>query len=1240
MKIYNYDTISSSEGDTISLASNSKFEGHVITTINSAKGNTFEVVDSDLFLTEVTNCIAGKGIVLNATNSTIRGVDVENIVGSKSDAIALDGTKMSLSTLTTIVSGDGKAINAVNSELNISTIDTISSAQNIAVYLTGTTVSLIRDAALVTAGQKTAVHIENGAWGQFNNTELITSGNGVAVKVTDGRYTDDTGDMRQGYSQAIEGISSTIEVQNIQYLTSAELVAVELTDCTYYFSYAINFTGKNGAFFGTNCKGALQFVEEMSAGEDVAVKTIGCSGPLEWDTIDLITSGTQNGWEVSGDLKGFRAANILKIESPLETALDWNQEGGDAYLYNVGTIEAPIKTAANITVTGKFRLEKLGSILAEEEKALVVSVSEGSELQIDDFESISSEMETAISGTSQGKLSITNGTTIESQMVSGVLLDGEGALYSTIRFAEIDSIKATEATDHLVKITNCSFLQLHKVASFELGTGSDTSYIAYLTGNSGKFGRCEVIDCQSFTATKGRGGLYLRDFFDFDVVCSREKGNIIIEECTGGYLFAAIGCNGRIANFKDIVDHSNKATMGIFVYGALDGCPGNVQIWNIDSIQSKENAVFIATYGCVEMHNVTEIRTPEGSPAVRIENGQILVQGGSTPTRLSAKDINSSALEIQGTNKVTLTSIKTEASKGKVFIDDSDVTLRKVEINGDFEVDDSTVEARKSTFNTSVKATAARIEFYNCNIDLAAQAGTYQDFSFDPTSSIYLHRTPIMGSGVVVGEGVLHGDIETITTDINVGAGVVLLNKSNVSQTTFNSTTSFLHKVDVTGDITSTTGSHFWNDVVVSGRTTLDADGIIANNLDVSHGLYFTGDEGGIFNRFNGHAGSINLSEDSGTIFNHLKVVWAINVPNNAGAIFNQVLEMNSDFEILADSGCILNRINGNVNTDFTINGTSGVIASYLKGNDLELTAQTGSDAGGLLGSYIFLEGDLDINKNTSVLADALIVEGDITINAEGSMASIGGQFSNPPEGDGVMLDIGPVAGAFAPREEIRASLPADWQWPILVTGLHIHADSDPTKSAITTRANWGALTVCGDAFSGKMDVVSSGHDAGVLEGGGEGTFVRQMSQFYNAFTRWPSTYYSNEMKLWYTDSSTMGIEFYSGHHRPTPMDAQGYFSVASGLFGLSRKTKALAPTHVNILTNSGYGGSYPDEDYIFFGQDASIEAPTELILISREPGVPPTNASIILHGDTGIQNRYASVLIDDNAPAIDHNYT
>jgi len=1252
VKIYNYDTVYSSQGNTIDLSSASKFEAHNVTNINSAKGNTFELEDSSLYLKEVQNCIAGQGIILNSSGSDIRGIQIENIVTSQTDAIVIEDSTLAFSAVTTIVSGQGKAISAVNSKIDISTFDTISSAQNIGLYLDGTSTALLRDGQTVMSGQDIAIYIQNGAWAQLNSVDTVSSGSSTAIKVTDGRYTDVVGTIRQAQDKVINGTNSTVEVKTVPDFTSSEGIALSLTDCVYHFNAVDNIEGKSGGAIITNSKGVLQGTQKIASSEGVGLQIDGCSGPTEWDIVGEISASVANAMSVSGDLYGFRISGITSITSSEATALVWNQSGGEAYLANVDSITSSVEKAADFTVAGKLRVENVSSVTSEEavplsisitsggaefisvaevtaqqSDALTINVSEGAYLYYAGFDTITTEEGTALSGTSQGKFMLSDGSIVTSQQGSAVILSGGGALYSSIKLAGIETISAQEADNHMVGISSCAFVQFHKISSFDLGQGGSSSYIAHLTGIGGNFGRCEVIDCPSFTAAKSRGGLYIRDFFDFDVVCSREKGSIVLDDADG-IIFGILGANGRVANFSEIKESSGKATTGILVYGLLGGAPGNVQLWNIDTIEAKQTAINVATYGHVEMYNIGEVKTPEGSPAMRISNGQVLFQGGQSATKLSAKDTSSKALEIIGTSDLKIINIETEASKGKVTCSDAKLVIRDSKINGDFEATDTTGEIHDTEFNTSVKLTESRLEFYSCPIALGSQAGEAQDLDVGDSSSAYLFKSPVTGSGEVKGTGVIYGDIESISPKITT-SGVLILNKSTTAELDLSGTTLF-NDVTVNGNATCTDSSAIWNKVDVSNSVLLDGDGIIANNLSLSSGLVFTGNEGGIFNRFDGSAGSVDLSANSGVIFNHLAAVYEINIPSDCGAIVNQVISMSGDFEILEDSACILNRVNAGANTDYTINGTSGVIGSYLKGNNLTLVAQSGSDAGGLLGSYVFLEGDLTINKNTSVLADAICVEGDITINAEGCMASIGSQFSNPPEGDGVILDMGPVSGAVTPRQQPDPGEPATW--PTEVDGLYIHADSTSTKNAVTMIAN-DAYTVTGDAFSSNSDVVSYANTAAVLNSAGL-TYVRQGYP-------WPAIGYNNQIKMYTNSSSDIGMLFESGDFTSV-RDYGDYCGVFYMDGAQVRLRRMIAETRTQITMNPTiYSGGY-SEDYILFGRAAEVIGAGDLTMTGQDTVATPPNysTSIVLHGDTGIQNRYAPVKIDDNAPTIDHNYT
>jgi hypothetical protein len=428
--------------------------------------------------------------------------------------------------------------------------------------------------------------------------------------------------------------------------------------------------------------------------------------------------------------------------------------------------------------------------------------------------------------------------------------------------------------------------------------------------------------------------------------------------------------------------------------------------------------------------------------------------------------------------------------------------------------------------------------------------------------------------------------------------------------------------------------------------------------------LNFTGNEGGIFNKFDGGAGSITLSADSGTIFNNTGTVWSITIPSDAATIFNQVQEMNSDFKLYPDAACILNRLVGNANVDFMLYGRSSLIGSAVTCNDFSMWDASGSDTSGAVVSNLIVENDLTIGNNTGLLGTAIKVDGEIDVQLTGSFASIGGRFSETPTGDGVMLDMGPTAGAYSPRQGVEAGY--TMLWPIEVDGLHIHADSDSTKNAITMYSNL-AYAVCGDAYSGNRDFVASANDSAVLEGGYmEGTFIRHRS----GSTAWPTDVYHNEIKLWRSSPTVMGIKIFTGSKNRAGMweSAGGRIQISAGLFTLGGGS---APSDMgnnsHILCNSVlYAGDKADTDYLHFGQDAEITGGRKLDLISKYGAGPAEitysklvldalsdkaevtlkaytatdETDIFLDGFAGEQHRTATVLIDDNAPTIDHNYT
>lgn len=1042
VKVYNYGAIKSVDLPMASVSDNSKIEIYKTAHLSSDGSDIFKVVDSELYMKEVEYCGCPIGRPIYAENSLVRSIDVDLIKGELGKAIEVIDSKLSIVNTPTIQSDNDIAIYALNSEVALSDItEKIFSGLQTAVYVDGTTEMIVRRCPLIESGQRVAIYIDNGAWLNCSDVDVVLSGAATAIKVLNGgRWTDKTGTRREGIEYGLDATDATIEIDTVDRYVSADFVGMQLVNCGYDIRNIALIEGLLGGLHTTNGQGVVFNLGELLGTEGPGVKIDGASGPTEWDTISLIESSVETAWLVTGDLYGLRAAKIETIRSEQNYAIDWNQSGGDVFLYDINTIESLQESAVICTVNGRLRFEKVNSITSEEKEAMLVTVdggeaffndivtieapmktaltiavnsgeahfnevqhviseqetaialtvAEGATLRYNEFNDITSEMGTAMEGTVSGELIVTNGVTIESQMASGVLLDGEGATYSFIRFANIGSIKSTQLDDHLVGITSCSYIQLHKISSLEMGTGGASSYIAYLRGNGGNFGRCEVIDCPSLTADVARGGLYLRNFFDFDVVCSREKGKITIETSEGGYVFGVIGCNGRIANFSEIVDNSNKAAKGIIIYGLLGGAPGNVQIWNVDTIQAKETAIDIATYGHVQMFNVGEVKTPEGFPAMRVSDGQVTIQGGSSHTKLSAKEPTSEVFQIIGTSRVDFIKVETEANKGITLINNAkNCFFYDCKLNGTVKTSNSSVEFFDTETTSGYDISSSALKWFNSTIKVGQNDGTTKKFEANG-SSLQFMTTTIEGS-----EDITISDSDVLMQHTNggsfsgklelTGSGSVFLGTtfSGASEASFDSSTGVL------------LASCDFPDVKANGGVAAFCSTL--KSVDVGNSAAFLSLKDTI-------SGSLMGQGSAGIILNSSDVSGSLSLGSGDGLIANRF--SGGTLATSSNNGCILNTVDL---SSLTVDTTSGVVGAKLDGG------------GTISGALVIAE---SAQSGQWAVSGSVVSSGVPAVSCSGAAVMAGGAASGT--GAGIMalgfdLSPPPPTGNATPRCGIRA---------------------------------------------------------------------------------------------------------------------------------------------------------------------------------------------------------------------------
>lgn len=978
VKVYNYTAMRSEDKYVLEMTGNSKFEFFNTSQFSVEKQTVFKIEDSELFLKDSATCSCGaQGQVLNAVNSHIRVKTFVSWLAQESDCIVLDNCKLSMDTGELIHSDQGKAINATDSEINTLSVETIDSGQGIAVFLTGTTVSLMRNGTLVNSGQKTAVYIENGAWGQFKETTTITSGNSVAIRVNDARYSDWSGDLRQGLAGGIVATTSTIELYNLAEVLGVEGIGISLTDCVYHLSYVVYIFGKLGGIVFTTCKGVFTYCDLIESGEGTAVVLAGCSGPTEWEGVLDIIAPLMPAMVVTGDLYGLRIIRTQRIFSEQNIALSWSQTGGEAYLADVIEITAPLMPAAVFSVAGKLRVEDVDDITSEESTALTISVtsgeahfervarvtaplataltvnvSAGALLRYNGFTSVTSEMGNALMGTCDGDLLVANGSEITTQMGLGTSITGSGG-YSFARFADIQSISSQQPPDDMFEISGVAHVQVHRVASFSAEQSG--RYVFYLRGAGEHIGRCEVIDCPSITGNQVRGGLYVQRFGWTEVICSKEPGAITIQEA-GSIVCGITHTSGRMANYSEIKDSGQEAR-GLYSYG-LGTSKANFRFENIDLIEAGRMGTDLLCDGALELHNVKEIKCgSEGEKGLYFSGeGTLKVTGGSQATVISGKDNNTPAIELAN-GVCTFVRVETEVSKGSIKLDscskvsfynctlkgtikptDSCVEFFNSETTSGYTLEESAVEWTKSTLNIGQDdGESKELLAHNCACKLIhCVVNGSEVMDFDDTNTFMMH----------VDGGGYSGELTFQRATLLMSARFSLASQTNVAEAAVILNSDF-GDIGLTGGMFSANSAYKTVDVGegmistadrMDDLTLKDASGLILNDGFVD-GVLTIGANCGLLANAGEVTGNMTLGANDAIITNGLTTSGGAVTLGSENAFIGNLLTLSSSLTTAADCGVMLCK--ADIGAALEIKSSSGAIVAKGDAASLNINAAT-----------------------------------------------------------------------------------------------------------------------------------------------------------------------------------------------------------------------------------------------------------------------------------------------------------
>lgn len=1008
----------------IDVQSGSKFEARYVDTIRGSKqaivGNQAEFFMQDIGAITVDK--DAKGTVVDLEDSLWRSRrinDIDHI--NEGYAIHAVNTQFSLNEFETIQSKTPTCIVGEDASFEIHNGDLIQTkVGGVAIHLTGEGRSIFHNIATKIKGCSAAIKLTDGPEVYVDTVNQIISTVASAI-VMEGNSSlevlnvvGEEGEIKGLFNGIFTyGENNRLRVKNVQEVIRGEtLDGIDLTNTLYDLQDIPLITGFLKGAELTNCQGLVSNLGVVEGQTEEGCHIVGISGPTDWDTVTEIYSPMEPGLRFEGGAAQTRMANITEIHSEIQPGMVWDQTGGIATFYDCGSIYSLEEAGARITLAAGSSLEMKRvdyvyslllegmvvtcsgeanfyngkEIYSEEEKGLVVTTSgvgkvgvhtydkiwsleqtalnlnlaAGTSTRFYKVDEISSEEGNAIDGSASGRLSVSDTTTIKTEL--GVAVKLTSAARAFIRFEDIDTIRAETPPDDLFEITGCGNLQIHRVGEFAVDTSE--RYLCYLTGPGGNYGRCEVIDCLSWTGSEVRGGLYMRDFFRVEAICSREKGSMSFEKATG-VVFGVVNCNGAVANWSEIKDQSGEGLNALYTYGISTGAPHKLEFWNIDEIEGNK-AVTILTDGVVNLHNLGTIKSPNGDgPALSMEgSGEVRVQrGASGKITIEAKDNDTDAIKITELARVIMIGVDTGVSKGSITIDDAlQVQFYDCTLKGTIKPTNSNVEFFGSETTSGYDVNESAVSWTQSDIKVGQDDGTEKEFKSEECA-FHMMRCTLDGS-----ENVSIGDSDLLMMHVSGGfsgefnttdGGQLLMgcDLSSASKFTGGTTNAivalfcdlpdaelggaFLALAGTVGDLDMQGDGGFISvahtvedlttqakDAVIACRTSIasvDAGAetaLIFNGVEVTSTTALGADNAAIFNAFDAQstvsagsdnavfanwlttAGDFSAGSNNGLVVNWGDIGGALNVHGNSGA-FLALVESTGKIDIPSGSAVI-----------------------------------------------------------------------------------------------------------------------------------------------------------------------------------------------------------------------------------------------------------------------------------------------------------------------------------------------
>ena len=749
-----------------------------ISDISSSQNNCFDLADSKIYCSHLPRvfayrvCFLGEDTFVELTDATnllgrdgifhLSGLGVANIRSVDSmtselgDAISLSGGyKLFLDGTDVLAAPQGKALVGQEAEFQLKNVNQITS--RLGAVSAEDSFFLLYDVGDITADVGSpCIQVQGGSYdiknissitgasggvlansskGVLDTVEEIVSSNGVAVEVNNCSGPTEWSGIGLISSDAdtafvVTGDVNKFRVSGVGAIISSGGAGVSWTQTTGTASiYAISTIsagdGTAAEFdLSDDSELYLSLIGDILATTDSALKltTSGYSkarfkdlGGLEsQEGIPLLIEASQQSdiaiWGVTGEITTIEEdACVVGAQNEAVVVL---KEFSGASSVEGQTLVISAENSASITA------KELGNLSSQGEgNTVVLFVDEEAGIKLQSITDIDSEVGVAVSGEVNGSLildDVANIRTVEGQAVS---ISGSG-VKSNVKMTRISSISGDEPSDSLVSVVDIYDILLQDIGEITVQTSA--AYILFLRGASADLGAINVIDVLDING-KCRGGVYLRQAGEVNFYNTNNEGQITCEEgVTYCVLMAYIG-KVLLKNFSKV--ENTDGSLGA-VYGYL---VDDITLENIPSIQGKQA---INYYGGSKQYlfiDCGELKAPEsGQTAVSIAGSAVVDFRGGTGTTIEAKDENTQALVITGTDTVPearIYKVDISPSKGRATFNNILLDVHKSTLNGSTTISNCAGKIIESDFTCGLNITSSDLRVIKSPISLGSNSG-------------------------------------------------------------------------------------------------------------------------------------------------------------------------------------------------------------------------------------------------------------------------------------------------------------------------------------------------------------------------------------------------------------------------------------------------------------------------------------------------------------------------------------